>query len=74
MKKLIQILSQNFNERMCGVKLLKLFSLGLKRVFKKLWEKVKAADQRAYLVDQRFNEMRQKMREKYYFGNGGWHQ
>lgn len=66
------------NERMCGVKLLKLFSLGLKRVFKKLWEKMKAADQRAYLVDQRFNEMRQKMREKYYFckerleGLKGW--
>lgn len=74
MKKLIQISSRNFNERMYGVKLLKAFSSGLKRVLKKLWEKVKADNQRAYLIDQRFSEMRQKMREKYYFGNGGWHQ
>ena len=71
MKNLIQISSRNFNERMCGVKLLKAFSSGLRRVLKKLLEKVKTDNQRAYLIDQRFSEMRQKMREKYYFRNGG---
>ncbi len=56
------------------MKLMKKFSLNLMDHFKTLWAKVNALNDRARLIDQRINEMRSKVRERYSLGGGGWHQ
>ncbi|MEK6773162.1 MAG: hypothetical protein AABY64_04410 [Bdellovibrionota bacterium] len=51
--------------------LLKRILIGIRKIFSRLLEKLREADDRAYLIEKRFSEMRDRMREKHYFDSGG---
>ncbi len=56
------------------MKLFKKFLPGLKQILNHFCKRVKAANERAAFIEQRVNEMRSQMREKYSLWGGGWHQ